>query len=212
MSAADRPVTRRSKIAQLPRTIREQLNQRILDGQLGPTILRWLNDAAKLKGAHAVNPQNLSAWRVTGYADWKKEQARVEEVRKLSDYAFNLARAAGGDLSEGSAAIAGGQILTLLEAAQASKADAETLKPLVDALVSLRSTELATKKVAIDQAKLAQKDRELELSEKRFRRQTAEMFVEWAGKNEVLGILNANTSHTDKIERLGKQLFGEDWE
>lgn len=35
--------TRKGKIGGLPREIREELNERLLDGQLAPQILPWLN-------------------------------------------------------------------------------------------------------------------------------------------------------------------------
>jgi hypothetical protein len=36
-------ITRISKIARLPKTIREQLNHRLDNGEFGKTILPWLN-------------------------------------------------------------------------------------------------------------------------------------------------------------------------
>jgi hypothetical protein len=65
------------KISRLPREIREQLNQRLDDGEPGNRLVAWLNGlpavqallAAEFGGA-AINEQNLSNWKQGGYRDW----------------------------------------------------------------------------------------------------------------------------------------------
>ncbi len=42
-------MTRTGKIARLPREIRDQLNQRLLDGQSGQKLLVWLNRLPEVK-------------------------------------------------------------------------------------------------------------------------------------------------------------------
>jgi hypothetical protein len=70
--------TRISKIARLPKIIRDQLNQKIEDGCLGIEITKWLNslpEVAKIMADHfggrLITNQNVSEWRRTGYADWQ---------------------------------------------------------------------------------------------------------------------------------------------
>jgi hypothetical protein len=68
---------RRGKIARLPRSVRDQLNIRLDDGQEADQILPWLNDlpevrqiiAERFNGA-PVSAQNLSAWRQGGFQEW----------------------------------------------------------------------------------------------------------------------------------------------
>jgi hypothetical protein len=84
------------KIARLPYAIREQLNQRLLDGQPSSVILPWLNAlpavqkilAAKFASA-PVNTQNLSNWRAIGFQRWLQARQPVAELAET--YALNPA-------------------------------------------------------------------------------------------------------------------------
>ena len=62
-------MARQGKIARLPESLREQLNRRLREGQLGPQILPWLNaqpetiqTLAELFQGQPVTSQNLSDW------------------------------------------------------------------------------------------------------------------------------------------------------
>ena len=86
------PEARKGKIARLPLTIRLELNRRIRDGQTYPPLCRWLNGLPEAQAVlgesfrgEPVKPQNLSEWRAGGYADWLKEEGRVENIRRLAD-------------------------------------------------------------------------------------------------------------------------------
>ena len=84
--------THKGKIGRLPAAIREQLNQRLLDGQTGAMVLPWLNSltavqtllAARFNG-EPVNDQNLTNWRTGGYAQWQKQQERRAVVQELAE-------------------------------------------------------------------------------------------------------------------------------
>jgi len=80
------------KIGRMPLRLREQLNQRLFDGETGVTLLPWLNGlpamqtllAADFNG-EPVNDQNLSNWRTGGYVQWQKQQERRALVRDLAE-------------------------------------------------------------------------------------------------------------------------------
>jgi hypothetical protein len=83
--------TRLSKIARLPAPIREQLNRRLHNGELGRTILKWVNKLPKTKtvltelfDGKAITHQNLSEWRRSGYQDWLMHQQRLEWFDRLT--------------------------------------------------------------------------------------------------------------------------------
>jgi hypothetical protein len=70
-------VTRISKIARLPHSIREQLNLKLHDGLPGKTILPWLNGLPEVKtilaadfDSRPITKQNLSEWKQGGHRDW----------------------------------------------------------------------------------------------------------------------------------------------
>ena len=85
------------KIARLPRELREQLNQRLEDGEPGKRLVAWLNElpavrallAAEFGGA-AIKEQNLTNWKQGGFRDWRMEQQAE---------AFAQSAAAGGRLT-----------------------------------------------------------------------------------------------------------------
>ncbi|MDR3405344.1 MAG: hypothetical protein P4L99_22815 [Chthoniobacter sp.] len=73
--------TRNGKIARLPYELREQLNQRLLDGESGRTLLAWLNSLPETQtmlkaefGGRPINGPNLTAWRQQGFREWRMER------------------------------------------------------------------------------------------------------------------------------------------
>jgi hypothetical protein len=80
--------TRVGKIARLNYETREQLNRRLLNGELGAPLLKWLNDLphtietlAELFAGNPITKQNLSEWRHGGYEDWLHHQYRQENFQ-----------------------------------------------------------------------------------------------------------------------------------
>src|SRR4051794_1220467 len=96
--------TRTGKIARLPLALREQINQRLADGEPGPDLLAELNGlepvrqmlAAQFDGK-PINAQNLTEWKQGGYRDWERA---VENRALAQDF---IAEATG--LSEETGAI-----------------------------------------------------------------------------------------------------------
>jgi hypothetical protein len=96
------PMTRTGKIARLPRPVREQLNRRLDDGECGKKILVWLNALPVVLsiladdfGARPVNDQNLSDWKLGGYADWIRREKTCELLQSLAEDAFDFEGAVG---------------------------------------------------------------------------------------------------------------------
>ena len=94
---------RKGKIGSLPREIREEINERLLDGQLAPEILPWLNALPAVRDRLAGRPRagsgevaeitdgNLSEWRSGGFAEWLDNA----KVRAMSAMVDRMADAAG---------------------------------------------------------------------------------------------------------------------
>lgn len=56
------------------------------------------------------------------------------------------------------------------------------------------------------------RDQEAGLLDKiKFQRETCELFVKWSADKAAQEVLRANSSNSEKIERLGELMFGEDW-
>src|SRR5580658_6338138 len=104
---------RRGKIARLPNDIREQLNQRLLNGQAASTIIPWLNSlpsvqeilAAQFAG-EPITPQNLSNWRLGGYQRWRQDQARLAQIKQFGQYASELSPVCRDQVVAGTATLA----------------------------------------------------------------------------------------------------------
>lgn len=94
--------TRNGKIARLPRPVREALNQRLDNGELGAQLAAWLNALPEVQTVLAVhfdgspiNEQNLSAWKQGGFADWQRHEEAREWVGRLVEDADDLETLSG---------------------------------------------------------------------------------------------------------------------
>ncbi len=83
-------MTRNGKIARLPQTVREELNRRLQNGEMGTRLLVWLNGHPEVQrvlaadfGQRPINGPNLTAWKSGGgYQDWLAEQAALAQAKK----------------------------------------------------------------------------------------------------------------------------------
>jgi hypothetical protein len=100
-------VTRKGKIARLPRSIRDQLNRRLQDGEPGNRLVEWLNSLPETKQVLAadfdgrdISEQNLSEWKQGGHQDWLARQETLACARELAGDAAELSEAAEGSLAD----------------------------------------------------------------------------------------------------------------
>jgi len=82
---------RTSKIARLPAAVREELNERLLEGQGCGEILAWVNSVPAARSvleqrfaAQPITEMNLSRWRQGGYAGWLERRHTTEAVEALA--------------------------------------------------------------------------------------------------------------------------------
>jgi hypothetical protein len=95
-------MTRLGKVARLPREIREQLNVRLSNGEVGRQLVEWLNSlpetqamlAAQFAG-RPINEQNLTEWKQGGYEEWLRHQEDCTSARILTEHASELEKEAG---------------------------------------------------------------------------------------------------------------------
>ena len=77
-------MTRNGKIARLLLAIRQQLNQRLQNGELAQDLLSWLNRLPEVQAilathfaAKPIDKSNLTHWKQGGYPEWEaQEQAQ----------------------------------------------------------------------------------------------------------------------------------------
>jgi hypothetical protein len=84
---------RRGKIARLPRSVRDQLNIRLDDGQEADDILPWLNALPEVQkviterfNGVGVSPQNLSAWRQGGFKEWLLQHQLLDSAAHVYEH------------------------------------------------------------------------------------------------------------------------------
>ena len=99
--------TRRSKIARLPDNIRNELNERLEDGQAAEPLLLWLNALPETRktlkeyfSSQPISECNLTHWRHSGYPDWLAEHRGLELAELLSRQAQGAEAASQGPLGE----------------------------------------------------------------------------------------------------------------
>jgi hypothetical protein len=214
--------TRKGKIARCPVAIREEVNRRLLDGQPASKIIPWLHSLPEVLavldehfGEEPISPQNLSEWRLGGYKDWLRRREQIDETRDLATFAAKLGAAAGGNLTEGAAAILGGKILEALESATpldpAVQAEGEKvgldLEAMTNCVVALRRTDLEARKGHQRQQLLDQRERQVALSEKQFQVRTCELFLEWFTDQRAVEIAKSDAKKEVRMEQLRLAMF-----
>jgi hypothetical protein len=213
------PSTRKGKIARLPHTVREELNARLHDNQDGTRILKWVNESQELRGAAAISPQNLSEWRAGGFADWMEKQDKVERTKQLAEYCLRIGAAGGGSMDL-PAAIAGGQIMEVLEefdptTLKALLADKpETWLDILDKVASLQRAKAAETKAKTNERqndrKLDQNDEVIAMDRVRLERSTCELFVKWYANERAREIMENKALKPDvQMDQLRALMFGE---
>jgi hypothetical protein len=205
------------KIARLPGDLREQINQRLFDGDGDPEILPWLNElpavkeimAARFHG-HPITKQNMTNWRQKGYQRWLNEKQNVVSLENLGNYADRLTGA--GRLAPAAAVVASGKILEFLDTADTSKSDPKNIVQCAAAASVLLKMEQNNERIKIAQERLRQHYLALRLKRDKQQRNDAAVALRVLGDARAQAIEAAPWSHAEKIEGVGIHLFGPLWE
>lgn len=192
---------------------------RLRDNESGQTILEWLNGLDQCKDA-PINDANLSLWRQGGFAEWLEDQDRVHKIEKLSNLSLRLAKASGGNLSEGLLAIAAGKLQEALEAGCEVEIDETTGKEIISgvsvdklttAVAKIRAMELEAQKLEVKKVEVEQKGQALDLETRKFNHLRVKSFIDWVTDEKAKEIATSDMAADTKLEALGKHLFGDAW-
>ena len=98
---------RTGKIARLPHHLRDQLNQRLHNGEPGVELIKWLNSLPEVQAILAehfngvpISPQNLSEWNNGGFLDWLTTQELLEDAREFAANTAELPGFTDGHLAD----------------------------------------------------------------------------------------------------------------
>ena len=201
-------ITRKGKIARLPRAIRDEINARLDDGQPGSVLLPWLNALPAVKRLMTehfegtlVNEQNLTDWRQGGFQDYLRARTEERNIQRLTNYALNLV-SDGKDPHDAANIIAGGRLLASIE---------EHLKPelIAEILAEKPKDMIGLLKTVVSLQSERRKGRETDLNWDRFRRETAELFQQWYADKRAREIVGSKEPAAIKTEKLVQLIFGE---
>jgi hypothetical protein len=203
-------MTRTGKIAHLSRSVREELNRRLRDGEQGKRLVAWLNLRPETQpmldkefAGRPINEQNLSEWKQGGYQEWLTHQEALEQVRNLATDADELTTAGGalGDhlaivLAERYAAVLarwdGTPHRTILQ-------NVRVLRALCADIVELRRGDHSATRLKIEEERL-----ELERSKDEARMQ--ERFEQWVKQPQIKERVCGKLSPEQRQRRL-RQIF-----
>jgi hypothetical protein len=204
----------RGKIGALPVRLREQINQRLLNGRVDTEILPWLNalpEVQKRLGERfdgvPISPANLSNWRTGPYQLWLSEQKEIEATQRLAELSESLVDASGVRLTAGAKAIATGRVMARLSQ-MGDDTDLEALLSMVQAVHKLHASDVADAKLTLDQDKAAQDARRLELDEQKFKYAVADKLLTLSGDARVKEIEALDASKEVKMDLLIDHIWG----
>ena len=205
-------MTRNGKIARLSRSVREELNRRLRDGEQGKQLVTWLNLQTEIQsmlaqefGGHPISQQNLSEWKQGGYCEWLAHQDALERARNLAADAGELTVAAGA-LADHLAIV-----LTTRYAAALSQWDGNpngtiaqnirTLRALCQDIVELRRGDHSAARLKVEQERL-------ELERSKGEEHIQKRFEKWAQQPEVKNrICRSKLSPEEQARRLREILY-----
>jgi hypothetical protein len=196
-------------IARLPHPIRNELCQRLEQGHQAQSILIWLNQLPKelgsedlLTAARPITKSDLADWMQGGYQQWLKDQEACEFVRNLAGQAEHLEAAAGDQtISDCLASVLATELArsaTALLAETTNPADRwQRLRELLHELARLRKGDHQAMRAQIERERWKQEHSRLQAEENDRATEKLKAKGEW--------------SNAEIIEKLGVQMFGEDW-
>jgi hypothetical protein len=157
-------MTRNGKIARLPLDLREQLNQRLRQGQKARQLIQWLNGlpevqavlAAEFKGQPIIEV-NLSRWKNGGYQAWLEEQNSLDSAIAMMEKSSGLRELNKEELSRRVNLILHNQIaleVKRLDSVLPGSRKTRVQRALVDRYVALQRVSLEKARLGLEERKL----------------------------------------------------------
>ncbi len=206
-------MTRNGKIARLSRTIRDELNRRLGDGEPGVRLVEWLNGLPDTQrvlatdfGGRPISEQNLSEWKAGGYRDWLARQEALSQARELTADAKELTEATDGRLTDHLATVLAARYAAALagwdgEITEEFRRKLRVLRGLCQDIVELRRGDHSGARLNMERERL---EREQEKTEE----EVVEHFKRWAKKPEVRDWICQNRVSPEERERRMREIFG----
>ena len=212
-------MTRTGKIARLPKTIRDELNQRLENGETGGSLADWLNGLPEVQAimkAHfagaEIREQNLSEWRKGGYLEWLRHQQAMELAERLYERAEEMKAQAEEQMPMS-------EVLSLWLAARYAVATEEIastgseegwkqLRQMCGDVARLRRLDQQERRIEQEDERIELQRAEVEIEQERWKEEKEEMRQESRRKD----VANFQPVLTDeeRAQRIA-EIYGRDW-
>jgi hypothetical protein len=157
-------MTRNGKIARLPLAIRQELNQRLQDGQKGRQLVSWLNGLPEVQAVLAsefhgkpIAECNLTRWKNGGYAAWEEELRTRETAVAMIEESPALQEASINGLSDHMALVLTARMavkLERLDSEQDAARKSERWRDVLGQFAVLRRDKLQVERLQLQREKL----------------------------------------------------------
>ena len=206
-------MNRTSKITRLPDSLREELNQRLRNGEPAHLILPWLNARPEVialveehYGGNLISPQNLSDWNLGGYREWLTRQEMRESSQDFATEAPHLTAAAGGSLLNPLTTAIHARYGALLAKMPLDTEVPKHIQSQLDAVLRVHQALIQDRRSDL----IAEKNAILAAEQERKRQKTNDELIEefktWAARPEVRAAL-FDEYEDDKERQHNFQLF-----
>lgn len=171
-------MTRKGKIARLPRDVRNELNRRLDNGEQGTHLVAWLNGLPEVKRVLAecfdgreINEQNLSEWKAGGFQDWVALEEVLAQASHMAEKTQGLVEVADGIGTDHLASVLNLRAAAVLaewtgEVTEEFERKLKALRRLALVVMGLRRSQLQVQHWELEEAKyedqLEKETRELE--------------------------------------------------
>jgi hypothetical protein len=204
------------KISRLPREVRDQLHQRLANGQTADSVLAWLHSLPEVQAVLAdhfdgqpISDNNLSEYRKRGFRRWEMRQAALE-----------FATDEAADPPPSTQLLASPLVDHLVHwiatrfaaAAQTSpipddpEADLREIRTFLTDIVALRRGDLVARRLGIEQQRLA-------LGQAKTQSELERQFWEWTKRPDIQSKLyphrDPDKTRRDVIRLLDEHLLGD---
>jgi hypothetical protein len=203
-------LTHNGKIGRLPKTVQEQLNCRLQNGEKGRGLAVWLNSlpevqavlAAEFDGK-AIREQNLSEWRKGGYKKWLWRQEALEMTREMAAETGELQSAGTPPLTDQMAGWVTVRYLMAIRKLMAAEGepDLKVLREFCHDVVAVRRGDHSAARLKMEQERL---EREREKSEE----EVITHFQHWLKNPEVRDLICQDYVSLEERERRLRAIFG----
>jgi len=205
--------TRNGKIAHLPHSIREQINQRLQDGEEAKSLIQWLNALPEVQAVlqthfegNPINPVNFTEWKQGGFREWQQQQLALKLVQNVNDENAIGHKALASPLTGKLAHWAAVHLAAFAQAMVAQEENAETrwarLREFCAQLCRLRRGDLASDRLSIERERLA-------LQNLNAGHQREQEFWKWTERPDIREKLFPDKDHglsPETLEKIEREL------